>query len=81
MMDMAEAPSSGPAVGALRTKCPFFPTNGAVLPHSGAALPAASQPVGISVARQVATPAQAGTGYRISLSRSHQKRGPPSLLS
>ena len=79
--DMAAAPSSGLAIDALRTRCPFFPNGGAVLPHSGAALLATSQPAGVSIVSQIAAPAQAEAGYRISFSRSHHKRGPPSLLS
>ena len=79
--DMAQAPTSGLAVDALRTKCPFFPDGGAVLPHSGAALLATSQPVGVLIVRQIATPAQAEAGHRLSFNRFHQKRGPPSLLS
>jgi hypothetical protein len=79
--DMAGAPSSGPAVDALRTRCPFFPNGGAVLPHSGAALLATSQPAGIAIVIRIAAPVQAEAGYRLSLNRSHQKRGPPSLSS
>ena len=79
--DMAETPSSGAAVDALRAKCPFFPSGGAVLPQPGAALLAASQPAGISIVSQIAAPAQAEAGYRISFNRFHQKRGPPSLSS
>jgi hypothetical protein len=79
--DMAETPSSGLAADALRAKCPFFPNGGAVLPHSGALLLAASQPAGISIVSQIGTPGHAEAGYCISLNRSHRKRGPPSLLS
>ena len=79
--DMAPTPSSGAAVDALRAKCPFFPSGGAVLPQPGAALLAASQPAGISIVSQIAAPAQAEAGYRISLNRAHHKRGPPTLLS
>ncbi len=83
MMDrgMAEMPPSGPAAGALRTRCPFFPNGGAALPHSGGALLATSHPVGISTLIRIAAPAHAEAGYRISFNRSHHKRGPPSLLS
>ena len=79
--DMAETPSSGAAVDALRAKCPFFPNGGAVLPQPGAALLAACHPAGISIVSQIAAPAQAEAGYRISLNRAHHKRGPPTLLS
>jgi hypothetical protein len=79
--DMAQTPSTGLAVDALRTRCPFFPNGGAVLPHSGAALLAASQPAGVSIVGQIAAPAQAEAGYRTSFNRAHHKRGPPTLLS
>lgn len=77
--DMAQEPPSGAAAGALRTKCPFFPSGGAVLPHSCGAVLAACQTAG-AVVSQIAGPAQAEARYRISFSRSHQKRGPPTLL-
>jgi len=79
--DMADVPSSGPAVDALRAKCPFFPSGGAVVPDSGPALPAGSQTAGVSIVSQAAVPAQAEAGYRISFGRANHKRGPPSLLS
>jgi len=79
--DMAQTPASGPAVDALRTRCPFFPNGGAVLPHSGAALLAVSQPLGIAIASRIAAPREAEAGYRLSFNRAHHKRGPPSLLS
>jgi len=79
--DMAETPSSGPAVDALRTRCPFFPNGSVVLPHSGAALLTACNPVCASLLSQPIVPAQAEAGYRASLNRAHRKRGPPTLLS
>lgn len=85
MMDMdrgeAPAPSSGPVVRARVARCAFYPTGGALLPHSGPALVAAAQPVHGPILHQLAVQAQAEAGYRVSLSRSHQKRGPPHLLS
>jgi len=79
--DMAPTPPSGVAVDALRTKCPFFSNGGAVLPHSGAAILAACRTAGVSIVIQIAKPAQAEAGYRLSFNRSHHKRGPPNLLS
>jgi len=79
--DTADVPSSGPAVDALRAKCPFFPSGGAVVPDSGPALPAAASAAGVSSAGQIALPAEAEAGYRISFNRAHHKRGPPCLLS
>jgi hypothetical protein len=81
MADVAVAPSSGSAVDALRARCPLFPSGGAVVPNPEAALLAACLPAGISTVSQMATLARAEAGYRISFNRSHQKRGPPSLLS
>lgn len=79
--DMAETPSSGLAIGALHVKCPCFPNGGALLPHSDAALPRASAAAAVSIAVQIAGARRAEAGYRVSLDRSHQKRGPPSPLS
>ena len=79
--DMAGAPASGVAVDALRIKCPFFPNGGLMVPEGGPALLAASQTAGVSVVSQIADRARTEAGYRISLSRSHHKRGPPTLLS
>ncbi len=81
MADMAQTPPSGPAAGARRAKCPFFPSGGAVLPHPGAALLAAPQQASVSTVGQTAAPPHAGRAYRISFDRAHPKRGPPSLLS
>jgi len=79
--DMAGPASSGPVVDALRTRCPSFPSGGALLPHSRAAMVAAFQTVSVSIGCQIAGPAQAEAGYRVSFSRGHQKRGPPRLSS
>jgi hypothetical protein len=81
MTDMAETPRSGMAADALRVKCPFFPSGGAVVPESGPALLAASQTPSVAIASQIADRPRAAGGYRISLDCSHRKRGPPSLLS
>ena len=79
--DMADAPSSGVAIDALRIKCPFFPNGGVMVPEGGPALLAASQTAGVAVVSQIADRAQAEAGYRVSLNRAHRKRGPPTLLS
>jgi hypothetical protein len=79
--DMAETPPSGPAADAFRVKCPFFPTGGATVPECEPALVARSQTAGVAVSSQIADRGEAEVGYRISLKDSHQKRGPPSLLS
>jgi len=79
--DMAEAPSSGVAIDTLRVKCPFFPNGGATVPECGPALLTASQTAGVAVVSLIADRTRTEAGYRISLSRSHHKRGPPILLS
>jgi hypothetical protein len=81
MVDAAPTAPSGPAVDALRAKCPLFPNGGAVAPNPEAALLAAPQRTGISLVVRVTSSTQADAGYRISFNSSHQKRGPPSLLS
>ncbi|MGA2135499.1 MAG: hypothetical protein ABSH50_24685 [Bryobacteraceae bacterium] len=84
MVDMdADAASqpSGPGLTAHAEKCPYFPKGGAVLPHADAA-PTLDCRMAVSVGlSQLTVQAPADTAYRISASRSHQKRGPPSLLS
>jgi len=80
-MDGDSASPTGPVASAISVRCPYFPKGGALLPHDGAALLATAQPVLTSLLSQLAPAAQAAAGYRISLARSHQKRGPPSLLS
>lgn len=79
--EMAQAPSSGAAADALHTRCPFFPNGGAVIPESGPALLATSETAGVSSVSWTADRTQVEAGYRISFSRSHYKRGPPSLPS
>jgi len=78
---MADAQPSGLALDALRIKCPFFPNGGAVVPETAPALPAASQTSGLPIVCQIADQPRTEAGYRSSLPSSHQKRGPPSLLS
>ena len=79
--DMAETPSSGPVVSTFRTRCPFFPKGGAILPQSGPALLAATQPLCGALLCDMTVQAQAEAGYCVSLQCSHQKRGPPTFLS
>ena len=78
--DGADAPPAGPAADALRLRCPFYP-NGATLPEIGPALLVETRATGVSVVHQIAGWVQAKDGYRISHLDSHQKRGPPALLS
>lgn len=79
--DMEQAPASGEAVGPLHVKCPFFPSGGALLPHSEAALLTASCTSEVSIAFEIARLGPAECGYRSAFYGSHLNRGPPSLLS
>ncbi|HUO29233.1 MAG TPA: hypothetical protein VMU80_08455 [Bryobacteraceae bacterium] len=85
MMNMDEAPAgstlSGPSIGALKARCPNFPKGGVLLPQSAPALLATAIPAHRAMVRELTIQAQAEAGYRVSVSRSHQKRGPPSFLS
>ena len=80
-MDAAPSPLSGPTVKANTPKCPYFPKAGAVLPHSGVALLRASQSVSSASPGRLTIHSRVGAAYHLFSSRSHQKRGPPSLLS
>ncbi len=79
--DTADSPSSGLAADAPRMKCPLFPVGGAVVPETAPALLTSVQTTGFTLVSQIADPARADAGHTISFHRSHQKRGPPSLLS
>jgi hypothetical protein len=78
--DPQEVPS-GAVVKIWGPRCPSFPTACAFPAGSQAALPAGSQLAFAWLLQHPAVQAQAEAGYRISFSRSRQKRGPPSLLS
>ena len=75
-----QAASSRAAAQVWGPRCPYFPSARAFPPLSGMALLAASQSILVAMLNQPALQAQAEAGYRISFSRAHQKRGPPSLL-
>jgi hypothetical protein len=62
-------------------RCAEFPKSGAFPLHSETALPGGSQLIFGALLQYPAVAAQAAAGYRISFSRSRQKRGPPSLFS
>ena len=83
MMDKAdpgEAPS-GAAMKLWGARCPCFATACTFPPDFQTALPGASPLAFAWVLQHPVVQAQAEAGYRISFSRSRQKRGPPSLLS
>ena len=73
--------SSGPAVTALQPKCPYYPaaTTGIFAPN--AAVLRRSPAVFALLFSRPAGQARTEAGYRISFSRSRQKRGPPAFLS
>jgi hypothetical protein len=74
-----DLPGAGSAVVAPR--CAEFPDAAAFPLHFDNALPRGSQLVFGVILQYPAIAAQAAAGYRISFSRSRQKRGPPSLFS
>jgi hypothetical protein len=75
-----ESPS-GTAVKATRHACPYFPATTSVPGDSNNALPKSSEAIFASLLSHPAVQAQTEARYRVSFSRSHQKRGPPALLS
>ncbi len=79
MIEMAEQDEdAGPSWKAARRKCAQFPT-GFVGLHSVQSAPPRSATTGDLTVGQPAAKAQPETLYRISHSRTRQKRGPPSL--
>jgi len=78
---MADAPSPGPAVAAVRVKCPLFPGAGVFVARSGAALVTAVTAVAAPIDGCAPRAAQAHCGYCIGSRFSHRQRGPPRFLS
>ena len=72
---------SGDGPAAVAAKCSSFPQGGTLAPQSGSALPAGDRPVFVAMVQYPTVQAQAEAGYRVSIGRSHLKRGPPSLAS
>jgi len=77
----APAPSSGTALQAIRQNCPWFPLAIATPARSDTAMPAPAAAIFAALIGAPSIQVQAEAHYRVSLSRSHQKRGPPALLS
>jgi hypothetical protein len=73
--------SSGPSLQADGQKCPNFPKSGAAPAYSKIAFLQTFQTVSGLVLSHPAGQTQTEARYRISFSRSRQKRGPPALLS
>ena len=78
-MSMSQPVSgSGPS---LIAKCPRFPDRRGLPVGNGSSLLGASQGVAAALITRPAAEAQTEAQYRVSLQRSHQKRGPPIVLS
>jgi hypothetical protein len=72
--------TSGPALRAMQPKCSSYPSASTVPGSSNFALIKNSPSIGASLLRYPSVEAQTEAQYRISFSRSRQKRGPPTLL-
>jgi hypothetical protein len=78
--DQEDSPS-GSAFKSVPEKCPFYPKAGALPSVSKTVVPQPSQKLIAAVVSYPAVIAQAESRYRVSFSRSRQKRGPPSVHS
>jgi len=76
---MSTAGTSGQALQAAPQHCPYYPTGSAVPVHSFAAVPQSAQTFFAAIQSHPAVHAQTEARYRVSFSRSSQKRGPPVL--
>ena len=73
--------SDGPAANVIQPKCSYFPTTAAPAGASNVALLKDSEAFSASLLSYSAPRTQNEARYRVSFSRSRQKRGPPSRLS
>jgi hypothetical protein len=81
-MNMDEAASnSGMPAQAIRQTCPSFPVAIAAPACANLALPRPSAAVFAALLSHPSIQFQTEARYRVSFSRSHQKRGPPAILS
>jgi hypothetical protein len=80
MMSMG-SPAPGPAVRAVRPRCPYYPAGNTVPCEPDVALPGISPAVFALLFSRQAGQARTAAGYRLSFSPSHQMRGPPPSLS
>lgn len=71
---------STPALQAVLQKCPAFPVSTAVRPGGAAAFPERSQAIFAGLVSHPSIQPQTEARYRVSFSRSRQKRGPPASL-
>ena len=73
--------TQGPAVQAIRVKCPYYPATTVSPAEGDVAILKNSQTIFASVPADPASPAPMEAQYRIDLCRSRQNRGPPAQLS
>lgn len=81
MMAATESPESGAVIRNAAAKCPFFPTEKSTPAAAKASVPAPSPQIWVPAVRHCDAVEQAEARYRVSFSRTRQKRGPPSFLS
>ena len=81
MMDMLDAQEStdGPTAKSVPSKCPYYPKAGAAQAYSKTVILKASEAIFASLISLPAAQTQTEALYRVSYSRSRQKRGPPIL--
>jgi hypothetical protein len=73
--------SSGPAFRPIHQKCPCFPATTVAPAHSNIVFLKAPAAAFACLQTHAAVQTQTEARYRVSFSRSRQKRGPPSLFS
>lgn len=73
--------ASGPALLAIQPRCSNYPSASTVPGSWNIALLKNSPSIGASLLNYPSVEAQTEAQYRVSFSRSRQKRGPPALLS
>ncbi len=81
MMDMLDAQESsdGPLAKSAPSKCPLFPKGGAAPAYSKTVILKASEAISASLLSHPSVQIQTQALYRVSHSRTRQKRGPPTL--
>jgi hypothetical protein len=78
---MGSEPANQEGLSAIQAKCPNYPSTIAIPGHWSVAFVKNSPSICISILIEPSAEATAEAQYRVSFSRSRQKRGPPSLLS
>jgi hypothetical protein len=73
--------SPAPTFQAIRPKCPYYPSTPTFSSEENVAILKSSPATFTSLLSNPAVPAKTEACYRVSFSRSHQKRGPPAQLS